>query len=82
MRVVLLAAVLVFAAAIVPAHAQNPAPGPAMQAPPAADCSAWKNQQAQLRLKLDATAYGDQREQVKGQLFEVEYHLRTDCFGK
>jgi hypothetical protein len=82
MRVVLLAAALVFAAAIVPAHAQNPTPGPAMRAPAADPCADWKAQMLQLRRQVDTTAFGDQREQARARLFEAEYHMRTDCFGK
>jgi len=82
MRIVLLAAALVVAAAIHPAHAQNPAPGPAMQAPMADPCIDWKNQQAQLRRKLDATPTGADRDQVRSQFYDVEFHLRTDCFGR
>jgi hypothetical protein len=80
MKVVLGAVVLAVAAVgVLPAHAQTSMP---MNQPPVMDCSDLSNQQKAIRLKLDRTPDGDEREQVKARLFEVEYHLRTDCFGK
>jgi hypothetical protein len=78
MKNAIVASVLLAAAGF-PAYAQTAMP---LNQPPTTSCPDLQAQQRETRYKLDHTGYGDARDQLRSNLYNIEYHLRTDCFGQ